>query len=97
RMAVGAVARVPSFIAGSLMFTAGLSRTFDSLVDGEMKNVDAVVSASPPPHGGTSGGGDTEPTGAQQRNSGPTPEPVGEGQAISEMPDATRAPADRAA
>lgn len=96
-LTVLAVVLGTAFIAGSLMFTAGLSRTFDSLVDGEMKNVDAVVSASPSPHGGTSDGGDAQPTGAEQKNSWDTPETAGEGQAISEMPEATGAPADRAA
>lgn len=96
-LTVLAVVLGTAFIAGSLMFTAGLSRTFDSLVDGEMKNVDAVVSASPSPHGGSSGGGDTQPTGTQPPNSGDTPGAVGEGQAISEGPDDPGAPADRAA
>ncbi|TYR20857.1 ABC transporter permease [Corynebacterium urealyticum] len=96
-LTVLAVVLGTAFIAGSLMFTAGLSRTFDSLVDGEMKNVDAVVSASPSPHGGTSDGGDAQPTGTQPRNSGDTPGAAGEGQGIREMPEATGAPADRAA
>lgn len=86
-----------AFIAGSLMFTAGLSRTFDSLVDGEMKNVDAVVSASPSPHEGSSGGADGQSTGSQSRNSGDTAETVAGGQATRAGEDATRAPADRAA
>lgn len=96
-LTVLAVVLGTAFIAGSLMFTAGLSRTFDSLVDGEMKNVDAVVSASPSPHGGTSGGGDAQSAGSQPRNSGATPGAAGEGQVISEEPDGTGAPGDRAA
>ena len=74
-----------AFIAGSLMFTAGLSRTFDSLVDGEMKNVDAVVSASPSPHGGASEGGGSQAPGGQSPNSGDVPETVGGGKLLARV------------
>ena len=95
-LTVLAVVLGTAFIAGSLMFTAGLSRTFDSLVDGEMKNVDAVVSASPSPHGGSSGSTDGQSNRSQPRDPGDTAAAGGGDQTMSEGEDATRAPADRA-
>lgn len=47
-LTVLAVVLGTAFIAGSLMFTASLSKTFDSIVDAQMKEVDAVVSVTPP-------------------------------------------------
>ena len=90
-LTVLAVVLGTAFIAGSLMFTAGLSRTFDSLVDGEMKNVDAVVSASPSPHGGASEGGGSQSVGGQSPNSGDMPETVGGGQTSTQGAEATGA------
>lgn len=90
-LTVLAVVLGTAFIAGSLMFTAGLSRTFDSLVDGEMKNVDAVVSASPSPHGGASEGGGSQSAGGQSPNTGDMPETVGGGQTSSQGAEATGA------
>lgn len=90
-LTVLAVVLGTAFIAGSLMFTAGLSRTFDSLVDGEMKNVDAVVSASPSAHGGVSEGGGSQSAGGQSPNVGDMPETVGGGQTSSQSAEATGA------